>query len=227
VLACEVAADCLPTRSRRHNICSLICAFSQVFELAIKGLEVYQNYSSVLSALLDVIRDCVNRDRMRSWSRMNSPLAVVTRRLPANLAVRQYCPMSQLALTDVCNILSLHGTQPDFVSLAFEVRIFQHTALAFCQCQPSESRCSSLDSSLSMILVLCVQFIGQLAFIEADMLMDIDGLLLVTERANALIQDWRVALEFCRCLRELRFTNKPRVLSDFEVLPVMIKGVCR
>lgn len=79
--------------------------------------------------------------------------------------------------------------------------------------------CSPAFQSLSG-----AQFIGRLAFLEADLLLDINGLLLITERATVLLEHWRVVMEYCTCMRELRFSHKPTIMADFEVLPVMIRG---
>ena len=75
-------------------------------------------------------------------------------------------------------------------------------------------------------MCVCEQFIGQLAFVEADMLLDMDGFLVVTQCASAHIHHWMVAVQFSRCVRELRFSHKPRILADFDVFPVIVRGEC-
>ena len=45
---------------------------SQTFEVMLQTLEAFQKYPSILTYALNVLRDCVQRDRVRDWTLRNN-----------------------------------------------------------------------------------------------------------------------------------------------------------
>ena len=50
-------------------VCVCACVCGQMFEIMLQAMEAYQKHPTILMSIVDVIRDCVARDRKRDWVR--------------------------------------------------------------------------------------------------------------------------------------------------------------
>jgi hypothetical protein len=176
----------------------------------LKGMEAYQQYPSVLSPIVSIIRECVARDRSRLWTRFTNPMAPAFPAIAADKEL-QFSPLVQLAVPDILAVLALHSHNAQFVGHVFHVRSLPVLGLL----APPRS---------DVNVVRVPQCLGDLAFFEAEFVMQQGGIAQLTSIADQHIQDWNIVLAYLRAMRVFTFRKKPEILASLRAVGLMVKG---